>query len=228
MQRTGMVSAASADGGVFAHGQERLARALHVEAEAQAADGLVEVLHRGLLVLHDGAGGGRDAARRTRSACAAAYSGAARTRSMSGWETVPTVQASTSPRTRSRLAERVAEAGPAAHGLRHQPHVGEAEMLDSAREVVHEAERAHRARSRLGGREAAMGEGDAGVAVAEVRAPAATRRGDCRPARARRSARGPCLRSRSRAGSPDDRDTAMARAQARKRLTAVAKASGRS
>ena len=68
-----------------------------------------------------------------------------------------------------RLRKRILERGPAAHGLRDDAHVARADMIDERREVARIVGGIRAARRRARRRKAAMREGHAGVAIAEVR-----------------------------------------------------------
>src|SRR5262245_29134116 len=68
-----------------------------------------------------------------------------------------------------RRAQGVAEARPAAHRLRYQAHLAKSEMVDQGRQIVDEGQRTRTARLVARLPEAAMREGDAGVAGGEVR-----------------------------------------------------------
>ena len=82
---------------------------------------------------------------------------------------VPAVEASTSACTRAGCARAKLERGPAAHRLRHDADVGRAEVIGERREIARVVVRVGTAGRRARRREAAMREGHAGVAVAEVR-----------------------------------------------------------
>ena len=75
----------------------------------------------------------------------------------------------TSARDALRVPERVAEAGPAAHRLRHEPHVGETQVIDEPGEVVDVGVRAAPARRLPREAEPPVVEGHARVAVPKVR-----------------------------------------------------------
>src|SRR5581483_10840571 len=70
----------------------------------------------------------------------------------------------------ARLAHRIVEAAPAAHGLRDETHIPELQVVDQRRQVVDEPlDRWLPAGPRAREAEAALGEGDACVAVRECR-----------------------------------------------------------
>ena len=106
-----------------------------------------------------------------RPACPASAATIRRLRRRSSWpkSSVPEVDAMTSARTFFGLAQRVLQAGPAAHRLRHQRDVIQLQFLDERGKVVGigigRALAGHRAR----GRKAAVREHDAGMGGREVR-----------------------------------------------------------
>lgn len=82
---------------------------------------------------------------------------------------VPAVEASTRGAHALGPRQRVLEAGPAAHRLRHQTDVAEPEMLDQRREVAGVVGRVGPARDFARRGETAVGEGHAGMAGGEMR-----------------------------------------------------------